>query len=603
MVLAGRERELGELNEVFESAVLGQGGVAVISGPMGSGRTVLLHEFGRLAAQAGARVLSAECSPAERSLAGGVVGQLLGATGRPGSRGWPDLLEMAQDVPTVLAIDDVDWADDVSLDILLSVVRRSRTARLLVVMTTSPDRRPISPVPAAEELLHRPYNRRVELTPLSPAAVWDLIAERMGRPPADWLADDSHRLAGESPLLVRAILEDLEKRGETRSLEVGAAFGDAVVACIHRCEATVIRVAEAIAVLGEHANTGMVSELAGVEAHQAERVTERLERAGLLSGGRFRHEVGRRAVIDRMPATRRTRLHRLAAQLLYIAGRPVTDVAACLLTAGWSGENWAARVLVAAGRRQLHDEAPVAAARCFELALASGSADAKRLVRKALLAETEGRLAPTDASLRLAELLHERLPESHATDTCHRLSRRERPAAPYDGTGQQRAPTVSRGPAPRTGVELARLSALNQALVARVPRHGCNGTPYPASVMKSTAARDLVERITRPADPAGQPVATTADQAPPDEESSGDDTPAGDLGSLAEVLSEAEHRVAVRAAQGRTNREIAEDLYITRSTVEQHLTRIYRKLQVRTREDLGRLAAAISADEDDSVPC
>jgi DNA-binding CsgD family transcriptional regulator len=51
-------------------------------------------------------------------------------------------------------------------------------------------------------------------------------------------------------------------------------------------------------------------------------------------------------------------------------------------------------------------------------------------------------------------------------------------------------------------------------------------------------------------------------------------------------LTEAERRVGALAASGRTNREIADLLSITVSTVEQHLTKIYRKLKVRGRADL-----------------
>ncbi|MDT0308860.1 AAA family ATPase [Streptomyces sp. DSM 44917] len=51
-------------------------------------------------------------------------------------------------------------------------------------------------------------------------------------------------------------------------------------------------------------------------------------------------------------------------------------------------------------------------------------------------------------------------------------------------------------------------------------------------------------------------------------------------------LSEAERRVAGLAAVGLTNREIGAKLYITVSTVEQHLTRVYRKLRVNRRTDL-----------------
>ncbi|HKT00507.1 MAG TPA: LuxR family transcriptional regulator [Rugosimonospora sp.] len=52
------------------------------------------------------------------------------------------------------------------------------------------------------------------------------------------------------------------------------------------------------------------------------------------------------------------------------------------------------------------------------------------------------------------------------------------------------------------------------------------------------------------------------------------------------TLSWAEDRVARLAYQGYTNREISKALYITRSTVEQHLTRIYRKLMINGREGL-----------------
>ncbi|QFU91031.1 AAA family ATPase [Amycolatopsis sp. YIM 10] len=52
------------------------------------------------------------------------------------------------------------------------------------------------------------------------------------------------------------------------------------------------------------------------------------------------------------------------------------------------------------------------------------------------------------------------------------------------------------------------------------------------------------------------------------------------------MLSDAERRVAEFAAKGLTNREIAGRLYLTTSTIEQHLTRIYRKLGVSSRVQL-----------------
>lgn len=57
-------------------------------------------------------------------------------------------------------------------------------------------------------------------------------------------------------------------------------------------------------------------------------------------------------------------------------------------------------------------------------------------------------------------------------------------------------------------------------------------------------------------------------------------------------LSEAESRVAELAATGHTNRQIADRLFITVSTVEQHLTKTYRKLGVSRRTELRTALAA-----------
>jgi ATP/maltotriose-dependent transcriptional regulator MalT len=53
-----------------------------------------------------------------------------------------------------------------------------------------------------------------------------------------------------------------------------------------------------------------------------------------------------------------------------------------------------------------------------------------------------------------------------------------------------------------------------------------------------------------------------------------------------EELTETEGRVAELAAQGRTNKEIASELFMARSTVEGHLSHVYRKLGIRSRTEL-----------------
>ena len=57
-------------------------------------------------------------------------------------------------------------------------------------------------------------------------------------------------------------------------------------------------------------------------------------------------------------------------------------------------------------------------------------------------------------------------------------------------------------------------------------------------------------------------------------------------------LTEAERRVASLAAEGRSNKEIAAALFIGLGTVESHLSRVYRKLGLRSRTELARWFAS-----------
>ena len=65
-------------------------------------------------------------------------------------------------------------------------------------------------------------------------------------------------------------------------------------------------------------------------------------------------------------------------------------------------------------------------------------------------------------------------------------------------------------------------------------------------------------------------------------------------------LTSAERRVAALVAAGRTNREVAAQLFTTVGTVEVHLTRIYRKLGIRSRTELARRVAEGQLDLGDS---
>ena len=65
-------------------------------------------------------------------------------------------------------------------------------------------------------------------------------------------------------------------------------------------------------------------------------------------------------------------------------------------------------------------------------------------------------------------------------------------------------------------------------------------------------------------------------------------------GSTSTDLTSTEWRVAELAAAGRTNAEVAAELFMGQRTVESHLSRIYRKLDVRSRTELSRALATRS---------
>ena len=71
----------------------------------------------------------------------------------------------------------------------------------------------------------------------------------------------------------------------------------------------------------------------------------------------------------------------------------------------------------------------------------------------------------------------------------------------------------------------------------------------------------------------------------------GPGTPAAQGADGTNALTAAEWRVCRQAADGRTNREIAQALFVTEKTVERHLSSAYQKLEIRSRF---QLASAIT---------
>ncbi|MGW2616962.1 AAA family ATPase [Streptomyces sp. NPDC001500] len=389
--LVERAEEMALLTNVLARSARGEGGVVLLDAGPGVGRTALLHEFLRRAADAGALVCAATGSSAEKDLAYGVVGQLfpphsgLGAAlglaraiGRrdadaapgPDADGLFDsLCREFRRRPVVIAVDDAQFADTASLRFLLHLVRRLRTAPVAIVLTapTGPDS--LSPSFQAE-LLRLPQCRRAALLPLSRAGVAQLVAPLAEEAETAPLAAGIHAVSGGNPLLVHALLED-HRTAHRLDQEPGsappAALTKAALAWAYRDDPVLFDVACGFAVLGPSATPALVACLVHRGADAVARVMTALDTAGLLDGGALRGDVVGRALLEHVDVETRAELRRRAARLLRMDGACATVVARHLLAAPQC-EPWAGRILLSAAEQAMRDGSTEFSLDCLRLA-------------------------------------------------------------------------------------------------------------------------------------------------------------------------------------------------------------------------------------------
>ncbi|MFI2435502.1 AAA family ATPase [Streptomyces sp. NPDC018693] len=457
-----RDQELTSLTDMIRRSARGEGQVALVTGGIGCGKTVLLAAVGDAAKALGFTVRGAVASLAERHTQGAVLGQLLrdsdldpadraALTGLmrctdttpqgPGTvaRLAPDHLDpetgralqrlcaaverQARRTPLLLCLDDVQFLDELSLHWVLLLIRRLSDTALTLVMTERGLSRPADPRLRAE-LRRRPEHRPLALRGLSVDGVAAVLTPYVGADAAVRLAPECHFVSGGNPLLARALAED-SRHGAgdafrpAARLVVGDAFLDAVTGCLHRGWPALLHLARALAVLHEDAPTGQaVARLAGVEEPVLARGLRALEDAGLLSDGRLRHPATAAAALAGCTGEERAALHRRAAELLYEEGAPATGVARHLVAAGSADSSWAVQQLREAAERHLATSRPALARSCLEAALRHCRNDDERLRLKALLAGATWVLDPTMGARHLVELADAlrqgRLPDQYA---------------------------------------------------------------------------------------------------------------------------------------------------------------------------------------------
>ncbi len=334
------------MREAIAQSGSGAGGLVLIGGPAGIGKTALLRAAAIMAEQAGVRVLKARGSDLEQEFAFGVVRQLFEAPlaradtgeraallqgaaalasplfepssgvatrpenppaaggGRPdrtGGQGPADrrftlvhslywlTSNLVQGGPVALVVDDCHWADAPSLRFLAYVSARCEELGVLVIVTVR-DGEPT----AAQELLAAlradPRAILIEPASLSEEAVTTLVRSALGdHADARFCAACARASAG-NPFLVRELIAELETE-RVAPVAASAALVEsvrpdsvsrAVVARLSRLGVDSRNLARAVAVL-ESATLRQAATLAEIEDDRARHAADRLISAQILA--------------------------------------------------------------------------------------------------------------------------------------------------------------------------------------------------------------------------------------------------------------------------------------------------------------------------------
>lgn len=445
MLLTERNSQLDYLRQLLVESATGGGRIVIVSGPVGTGKTALLHVFSGYATDFGGRSLTAVGSRAEQTVPLGLLRQLFqGVTRSPelsdritalldeGARSLAHseaapakhsqiphrvmdglsaiLLDLADRSPLLLGIDDLQYADEASLQSLLFFFRRLRSARVLVVLSEAVDSE-LEHSLFRTECLSLPYCRRIRLAPLSPDGVAEILDERLGEQGGRDVAPAWHAVSGGNPALIHALLEDWElpagatpEESPEEELVVGRAFSQAMLNCLYRCEPRLLRVCQALAVAGESGSAALVARLVGMEPETTAQAIAELDAAGLLDHGRFRHPAAASAVRGNLDPAARAEMHLRVARCLHDDGAPATSIARHLVAAGGTAGDWGPPILQEAAESLLSDDHVELAVACLELAHRACADEEQRATSLSMLARAEWRVNPSVVGRYLPQL-------------------------------------------------------------------------------------------------------------------------------------------------------------------------------------------------------
>jgi DNA-binding CsgD family transcriptional regulator len=454
--LLEREAELQALEAAIGVADQGAGRLVVVEGPAGIGKSRLLAAAAQRAQEQGLRVLVARGSELEREFAYGIVRQLFEpAVGRAPADDRTELLgglaglaaplfaaatapgptpaagedagfatlhglywlavNLTERQPLALLVDDLHWCDGPSLRWLTYLLRRIDGLAVLVVVSTRPDE-PGAETPLLTDVLPDPAGMVLHPAPLSLAAVSALVRDAFGPDAAGEFCTACHQASGGNPFLLRELVGALAADGVRPTAEEVARVrrmgpervARAVRSRLARLPEEATRLAQAVAVLGDGADLGHASVLAGLERERAADAVAVLGRAQLLRPEmpcRFVHPVVRAAIYDGLALGDRERAHARAARILAERGAPPEQVCAHLLLAPPAGQAVTVAELRLAARQALAQGAADGAAAYLRRALQEPPQPAERAEVLYELGSAERLLHAPTAVVHLGEAL------------------------------------------------------------------------------------------------------------------------------------------------------------------------------------------------------
>ncbi|MEY9947874.1 helix-turn-helix transcriptional regulator [Kitasatospora sp. GAS1066B] len=376
--LRGRELELEELRALIAKvARTGSGGLALLQGEPGIGKSTLLAEAVTGARAAGFSVGLGKADELHRlvplsSLAACVLhgdqpllsGDAFADLARHhDQRIWlveriAEAIEArAGSVPVLIALDDVQWADPLSRFALKQLPTRLWTSPVLWILAGRPE-----PAGPAEEIVAAARATLATLTvplgPLSGAAIGQLADDTLGAA-VDERVRDLLGGAGGNPFLAVEMLAGLRTaEGSAELVPPGLVVG--VRGRLSSLQPSTLRLLRMGAVLGRRFGFHDAGALCGRPSSTLIAALEEAVRVGLLDDDGdqlvFRHDLLRQAVYLDIPPSARKALHREAANHLLAAGRRPIDAVPHILEGALPGDEEAVALL----RRAADDVLPLA---------------------------------------------------------------------------------------------------------------------------------------------------------------------------------------------------------------------------------------------------